>query len=81
MHVVEQLGMGMDVAPPGGDFALHGGNTVIDRHRTFFPPTGKDKCSKSQAAAGRQKLKSHDLQCFLNVLSAYPAGTEARAAN
>ncbi len=34
VDVVEQLGMGMDVAPPGGDLGMEVGNTIDDRHLT-----------------------------------------------
>src|SRR5215469_1911702 len=32
LHVVKEFGMGVDVAPPSGDLAMHGGNAVDDRH-------------------------------------------------
>ena len=34
VDVVEQLGMGMDVAPPGSDLGMEVGNTIDDRHLT-----------------------------------------------
>ena len=33
VHVVEQLRMGMDVVPPGGDLAMQVGYAIDDRHR------------------------------------------------
>ena len=33
VHVVLQLGMGMQVAPPGGDVVVQVGNAIDDRHR------------------------------------------------
>ena len=33
MHVVQQLRMGVDVVPPGGDLAMQVGDAVDDRHR------------------------------------------------
>jgi len=33
MHVIEELRMGVDVVPPGGDLAVQVGNAVDDRHQ------------------------------------------------
>src|SRR6266511_3949502 len=35
VHVVKEFGMGVDVMPPGGDLAVHGGNAVDDRHQVI----------------------------------------------
>src|SRR5262249_14839310 len=32
LHVVKEFGVGVDIVPPGGDIAMHGGNAVDDRH-------------------------------------------------
>jgi hypothetical protein len=32
LHVVKQFGMGMDIAPPGGDLVVQVGDAVDDRH-------------------------------------------------
>ncbi len=56
VNVIEQLRMHVHFAPPGGDFAMHVGDTIDDRHRRT--PQWPVRLGCGQPSKGRRKKRA-----------------------
>ena len=81
VHIVEQLGMGMDVAPPGGDLGMEVGNTIDDRHLTapMAPRTGRLPVTRVAHGLNRctRALRRGARKCQQNRLPAGGQGAKS----
>jgi hypothetical protein len=55
VDVIEQLGMGMNIAPPGGDLGMKVGNTIDDRH--LMAPMARSRRTAAVRRRRRPRLE------------------------